>query len=268
MLGTIDDLVAFARTHRVDLLIVALPVTAETRLLQLLKKLWVLPVDIRLAAHGSKLRLTRRSYSWIGDVPFLDVFDKPIRDWDVVAKAVFDRSVGALALLALSPIMLVTAVAIRLESRGPVFFRQKRHGFNNELIEVFKFRSMYVDRTDSTGVTSVTRDDPRVTRVGRFIRRTSIDELPQLINVVFRGDMSLVGPRPHATHSKAENKLFQDVVDGYYARHKVKPGITGWRSSTAGAARPTRPKSSRSASNTTCSTSSAGRSGSTPTFSR
>ncbi|MFY8114483.1 MAG: sugar transferase, partial [Rhabdaerophilum sp.] len=118
-------------------------------------------------------------------------------------------------------------LAVKLESKGPVLFRQQRYGFNNNMIGVLKFRSMYTDRTDTNGARQVTKDDPRVTRVGRFIRKTSIDELPQLINVL-RGELSLVGPRPHATQSKAANQLYQDVVDGYYARHRMKPGITGW----------------------------------------
>ena len=109
-----------------------------------------------------------------------------------------------------------------------MFFKQKRFGFNNERIDVFKFRSLYHEMADPTASKVVTKDDPRVTRVGRFIRKTSIDELPQLINVVFKGNLSLVGPRPHAVQQKLQNQLLDEAVDGYFARHRVKPGITGW----------------------------------------
>jgi Undecaprenyl-phosphate glucose phosphotransferase len=227
-LGTVDDLVEFARRTRVDLVIFSLPISAESRILQMLRKLWVLPVDIRLSAHSNKLHFRPRSYSYLGHVPVLDVLDRPITDWDVVMKWLFDKIVGGLALIALSPIMLLMAIAIKLDSRGPIFFKQRRYGFNNEVIEVYKFRSMYADQTDHAAVKLVTRDDPRVTRVGRIIRKASLDELPQLINVVFIGDLSLVGPRPHAVNAKAEQKLYDEAVDGYFARHRVKPGITGW----------------------------------------
>ena len=200
----------------------------KNRILQMLKKLWVLPVDIRLSAHTNKLRFRPRSYSYIGNVPVLDIFDKPIADWDVVMKWLFDKIVGTLALIVALPVMLVVAIAIKLDSRGPVLFKQKRYGFNNELIEIYKFRSMYADQADAERRKLVTHDDPRVTRVGRFIRKTSLDELPQLFNVVFAGNLSLVGPRPHAVHAKAANRLYDEAVDGYFARHRVKPGMTGW----------------------------------------
>jgi Undecaprenyl-phosphate glucose phosphotransferase len=226
-LGNISELIEFARIAHIDMLIVSLPLTAEARVLSMLKKLWVLPVDIRLSAHTNHLRFRPRAYSYIGSVPMLDVFDKPINDWDSVAKRAFDIAFSLLGIAIFSPIMLLTALAIRLESKGPVIFKQQRHGFNNEIIKVWKFRSMYIEQCDPTARNTVTKNDPRVTKVGRFIRKTSIDELPQFFNALI-GTLSLVGPRPHAIAAYSHNLLYNEVVDGYFARHKVKPGVTGW----------------------------------------
>ena len=226
-LGTLDELIEFARLARIDMLIVSLPLTAESRVLSMLKKLWVLPVDIRLSAHSNQLRFRPRAYSFVGRVPMLDIFDKPISNWDSVAKRLFDIIFSVIAIVLLMPVMIATAIAIKLDSPGPVLFRQKRHGFNNEVVEVLKFRSMYTHLSDPTAKNAVTRNDPRVTRVGRFIRKTSIDEFPQFFNAL-AGSLSLVGPRPHAISARAHDRIFDEIVDGYFARHKVKPGVTGW----------------------------------------
>ncbi len=223
----VADLIEFARRTRVDLVIVSMPLSAERRVLEMLRQLWVLPVDIRLSAHRSQLRFTSRAYSYVGNAPVFDMADRPISDWNLVFKWLFDKLVAIVALVLLSPVMVATAIAIKLDSKGPVFFRQKRHGFNNQLIDMWKFRSMRSDLLDPAAARLVTRGDARVTRVGRFIRKTSIDELPQLFNVLM-GDLSIVGPRPHALQAKADNKLYYEAVDGYFARHRVKPGMTGW----------------------------------------
>ncbi len=226
-LGNVAELIEFTRKARINMLIVSIPLNAEKRVLQLLKRLWMLPVDIRLSAHTNKLFFRQRTYSYEGTVPLVDVFEKPIADWDSVMKRTFDIVFSFFAIVALSPIMLITAIAVKLDSKGPIIFRQKREGFNNEEIEIFKFRSLYTNQGDNSGVNVVTKGDSRVTKVGRFIRKTSIDELPQLFNVLL-GSLSLVGPRPHVANAQTDNKLWTEVVDSYIARHKVKPGVTGW----------------------------------------
>ncbi len=225
--GTIDDLIAYARQNPVDQIVVALPWAAELRLMKVLKKLWELPVDIRLAPDMIGFRLAHCSYSELGSVPVLNVFDRPLSEEKLVLKRLEDIVLGLLMLVVFSPVMLLTAIAIKLDSSGPVLFRQTRYGFNNQKIDVWKFRSMYADDCRDIAPSQVTTDDPRVTRVGRFIRRASIDELPQIFNVL-SGVMSVVGPRPHPIDTRAENMLFEEAVAEYAARHRVKPGLTGW----------------------------------------
>jgi exopolysaccharide biosynthesis polyprenyl glycosylphosphotransferase len=135
-----------------------------------------------------------------------------------------DSVIGAVLLLLFGPLMLAVAGLVKLDSRGPVIFRQRRFGFNRQPITIFKFRTMYCGANDESAVPQARRDDPRVTRLGRVLRRSSLDELPQLFNVL-RGDMSLVGPRPHAV---VHDEKYAALVDGYLSRHRVQPGITGW----------------------------------------
>lgn len=225
--GTVDDLITYARQNSLDQIVVALPWAAELRVMTVLKKLWELPIDIRLAPDMIGFRLAHCSYSQLGSVPVLNVFDRPLSAEKLMLKRLEDIMLGLLMLVVFSPVMLMTAIAVKLDSKGPILFRQTRYGFNNQRIDVWKFRSMYVEASRETIVRQATQDDPRITRVGRFIRRTSIDELPQIFNVL-SGVMSVVGPRPHPIGTKAQNVLFEEAVAEYAGRHRVKPGLTGW----------------------------------------
>jgi exopolysaccharide biosynthesis polyprenyl glycosylphosphotransferase len=184
-------------------------------------------VRIRLAPDLANFAFAHRPLVLLGDMPVITLFERPISGTDAIVKRAEDLLFTSIILFFIWPIMLIAAIAVKLDSPGPVFFRQPREGFNNQRFDVLKFRSMVHDQCETDGVQQATRGDARVTRVGRIIRATSIDELPQLFNVLM-GDMSLVGPRPHAPSTRANGRLFHEVVQTYAARHKVKPGITGW----------------------------------------
>lgn len=225
-LGGFDEMLGLARQGMLDQVIVALPLVSQERLNQIIEELSAGAIDICIMPREFLVLKDRYRVNYIGSLPVLSVWQLPMRDFDGVAKEIQDRLLAFFGLIFLSPLLLLTALAIRLESKGPILFRQKRLGFNNLEIEVLKFRSMYVDKQDLSGGERTRRDDPRVTRVGRIIRRTSIDELPQLWNVL-RGEMSIVGPRPHALAMRVGDAYYHDAVRGYAARHRVKPGITG-----------------------------------------
>jgi len=227
VLGTTDDLVALARTNRIDAVIVTIPGHAVARLGALLFKLKRLPVDLKVSADWMIENFPVKGVSNLGPVVLLDVFERPLKHWNGVLKWIEDRVLGSIFLLIAAPLMAVIAIAIRLTSPGPVLFAQDRFGFNNNVIRVLKFRTMYVTAADNSGAKRTVPGDPRVTSVGRILRRWSLDELPQLINVA-RGEMSLVGPRPHAVAMKAGGRLYNEAVSDYLHRHRVKPGVTGW----------------------------------------
>jgi Undecaprenyl-phosphate glucose phosphotransferase len=225
--GTVEDLIEIARDVRIDEVLVALPWGAQERLKSIFNRLKVIPANVRLAPDMIGLTFLNAGFDRVDGVPVYNIFTTPISGWGALLKRLEDLVLGSVIVLAVSPIMLAAAVAVKLESSGPIFFRQRRYGYNNNLIHVLKFRSMYDELRDEDGSRLTSRDDKRVTKVGRFIRRFSIDELPQLFNVL-SGTMSLVGPRPHPLEAKAAGRLYQEIVGEYAVRHKIKPGITGW----------------------------------------
>lgn len=227
VVGNIDALVQYVRDNRCYEIFVLLPLDARIRIDEITMKLKLLPIPVRLIPSVSMHNYAEHKVEYFNGIPTLEISNKPLADWDFLIKLAEDRLLGLLFCLLLLPVYLVIGILIKLDSPGPIFFKQKRYGYNNRLIEVYKFRSMYVNQTDASAKKLVTRDDPRVTKLGAFLRRSSLDEIPQFFNVL-KGEMSIVGPRPHAMSASAAGKLYEVAVIGYSERHKVKPGVTGW----------------------------------------
>jgi Undecaprenyl-phosphate glucose phosphotransferase len=225
-LGAFDDLLSLARVERVDAIILAYPPADADRLELAFTTLRCSVADIFLTSKFARCGTLPAGHP-LAALPIMPVQRRAMTDIDTALKGIIDRVAGCTLLVLLSPLLLLTAIAIKLDSKGPVLFRQPRIGYNNAVFMMYKFRSMYDHAADRMAQRQTTRNDSRVTRVGRLIRRLSIDELPQLLNVM-RGEMSVVGPRPHAPGTNIEGLLLEHVAAGYPLRHRVLPGITGW----------------------------------------
>ncbi|MEC9367809.1 MAG: undecaprenyl-phosphate glucose phosphotransferase [Pseudomonadota bacterium] len=221
--GGLDDLMILGRQNRIDQIIIALPLVAQERIRSVVSRLAVLPVEVQLCSEEQRLPCKVYGSLRLGQLQLLQVQRRPLSERGLRVKAAMDFTLAAIGLLLALPLFPLIALAIRVDSEGPVFFRQRRHGFNNQVIHVLKFRTMTV-LEDGPVVKQARSGDNRVTRVGRILRATYLDEIPQLINVL-KGEMSLVGPRPHAL---AHNEYYGRLVESYANRHRVKPGITGW----------------------------------------
>ncbi len=212
-----------AQDKHVDGVIIALPSSMGLELEKIVTQVQMLPVDVQVVPDFGGANISARYVQKIGNAPVITTISKPITEWGAFLKMIEDYVIGAACLMLALPAMAIIALAIKLDSPGPVFFRQRRHGYNHRVIQVLKFRTMRV-LEDGDAVKQATKNDSRVTRVGAFLRRTSLDELPQFWNVI-RGEMSVVGPRPHAL---AHNTYYGKLIEKYANRHRVKPGITGW----------------------------------------
>jgi putative colanic acid biosynthesis UDP-glucose lipid carrier transferase len=223
VLPDVRQLVADCRPLRADDIVILVSEPDIPSALALASALSDLPVDVHVVPVGAIDLMAVSRITPFGNMVTMRIFQSPLTPFKRAIKRGFDIAAAIAGLIVTSPIFVIIPLAIKLDSRGPVFFRQTRHGYNNEFIRVLKFRSMTV-MEDGDNFTPVTKHDPRVTRLGRFLRRTNIDELPQLFNVLV-GHMSIVGPRPHAT---SQNELFAQLISSFSRRHNVKPGITGW----------------------------------------
>jgi Undecaprenyl-phosphate glucose phosphotransferase len=220
----VDDLVALSRLFRIDEVLIVVSGLEEVGLAAVLRKLGGIPTNVRIYPWAAERAFPVRDVGLFQQSPVLTIHRKPINGWGGIAKRVEDVVLASVFIVLLAPVMLLIALLVKFTSKGPVLFRQQRLGFNNNIIVVLKFRTMKHQSVPVHGVPQATRGDSRVTRIGRILRRLSLDELPQLINVI-RGDMSLVGPRPHAL---AHNEQYVALIDDYLGRHRVQPGITGW----------------------------------------
>jgi Undecaprenyl-phosphate glucose phosphotransferase len=227
MIGDLGRLCEMARQGEIDQVLISGAKFSRQRLEQIVERLSEVCVDVSLIPSKAIELAPNYRVNLLGSVPVLTLWQRPFRDISQIVKRAEDIVLSSLAVILLSPVLLVSALLIRLTSPGPAFFIQPRVGFNNETIRVFKFRTMFSNMADVGARQTTTRDDPRVTPVGRFLRRFSIDELPQLLNVL-QGSMSLVGPRPHGTEMMVGDRFYHEAVRGYAGRHRVKPGITGY----------------------------------------